>query len=61
MAADQKQLTIANDDVRLLELSAASANRFDLPAFQYQTGLELLLDEVIVEGFSVLRKTHVAV
>jgi hypothetical protein len=42
-------------------LDARRAYRFDFPPLKHQSSLMLLLDEVIVERFSVLSDAHVDV
>ena len=61
MAADEVNLAVAYDYVSFLQLQAGRADGFDFPAFELDSRLEFLLDEVVVEGFLVLRDAHVRV
>src|SRR5688572_23998419 len=56
--ADEEDLAVVHDDVSLLDLHASGAYRLGLPPFEDDAGLELFLDEIVVEGFLVLNDTH---
>ena len=58
MAADQVELTVAQDDVGFRELRTAGANGFCLPALERDAGLEALFDEVVMKGFAVFDDAH---
>ncbi|MNO05592.1 hypothetical protein D3C81_2270440 [compost metagenome] len=58
MRAKQEDFIVAHDDVGFLELHASGADGFGFPTLQYDAGLEALLDEVIVECFSVVNNAH---
>src|SRR5690348_11675620 len=53
MGADEEDFAVAYDDVGFLDLRAARPDRLHLPAMQRQPRFEALLDEIIVERFSV--------
>src|SRR5690606_38851777 len=54
----QEKLSAVDRHVGLLQLDAPGAYRLDLPALQGHAGFEPFLDEVVVEGFSVLYDAH---
>src|SRR5689334_3200417 len=56
--ADQHDLAVLDDDVRLLEIRPARPDRFDLPALERQPGLESLLDKIVVKRFAVFDDAH---
>src|ERR1700742_1583372 len=58
MRADQKELAVLDHDIAFLDLRSARAQRLDFPAFEHETGLVALFDEVIEEGFSVVDDAH---
>jgi hypothetical protein len=47
-----------HDDVGVGNLNPAGADRLDLPAFERQSRLEALLDELVVKGLAVLDDGH---
>ena len=61
MCADQIQFFALHDDVRFLDLRAARANCFYLPAFERDAGLEALFDKIVVEGLFVFNDTHTSI
>ena len=58
MAVQQPQFAVANHDVAFLDLNTAIANGFDFPAFQHNTRLVLLFNEVIKTCFFVVNNAH---
>jgi ribosome-associated toxin RatA of RatAB toxin-antitoxin module len=58
--ADQENLAAFNDDVGFLDIHPARTNGLDLPAFEDNTGLILVFNEVVVKGFFVDRDAHAA-
>ena len=58
MRAKQCQFGTAHNDVGLFEVGSACTDGLDLPAFQYQSCLELLLDEEVVKGFAIVDNAH---
>lgn len=58
MHPDDVQLAIANNDVALLDLHPSGANSLNLPAFENQTGLEAVFDEVVVKRFAIIDNAH---
>jgi hypothetical protein len=58
--ADQENLATFDDDVGLLDIHPARTNGLDLPAFEDNTGLILVFNEVVVKGFFVDRDAHAA-
>ena len=55
MGANQKQLTLIDDDIAFLELGASLAQALDFPAFENEACLEFLFDVVIESGLAVYR------
>ena len=58
MRPDQPELPLAHENVGVAELDPPGADGLDLPALEGEAGLEPLLDEVIVECFSILGDGH---
>src|SRR3569832_2950637 len=52
--AQQPGLAVFDDDVALGEVGASRAKALYFPAFQDETGLETVFDEVIVAGLFVV-------
>ena len=55
MCAEQKDFTVFDDRVALRQVAAPGAQAFDLPAFERQSGLEVVLDKIIVTSLAVDR------
>ena len=58
MTADEKQLSIADDDIRFFQLNTARPDSLDFPAFEHQARLISLLDKIIMKSFFILNDTH---
>ena len=56
--AKNEQFAIADDDVRFLDIGTSRPDRLDFPAFECDSGLKALFDEVIVKGFFVGEDAH---
>src|SRR4029079_1343012 len=56
--ADQHQLAVLDDDVRLFEVRATAPNRLHFPAFERDPGLETFLDKIVVERLAILDNAH---
>ena len=60
MTAYKPQFAIINADIGLRDRRLSFADRFDLGAAQDDTRLNLILDEILVKGPSILRHDPVA-
>jgi len=61
MGADQEQFFALHNNISFLDLRAAGADGFYLPAFKRNAGLEALFDKIVVEGFFVFNDTHASI
>ena len=60
VAADQKEFFAFDDDIGLLDLHVAGADRLDFPALEHHAGLETFFDEIVVKSLLVLDDAHCA-
>ena len=58
MATDQKNLSVTQNYIGLLQLNPACTDRLDVPTFENDAGLDALLDEVIVKGLLMVYNAH---
>ena len=56
--AEDEEFAVPDQDVGLFDVRPSCADGLDLPAFECEPSLELLLDEVVVEGFLVGNDAH---
>ena len=58
MHAEDEYFAVADDHVGFLDVRTTGTNRLDFPAFEHDSGLELLFDEIVVERFFVVDDAH---
>ena len=59
VGTDEHQFAVLDDDVGFLEVCASCADGLHLPAGKRESGLDPLLDEIIVECLPVFDDAHV--